>query len=74
MMKVIVILVLLRFCLKGIKEEELEKIKSNLKGIHWGFSTTPKQWTSEEQKNAVEKEKKKAIERNKRLDALQMAL
>ena len=58
----------------GIKEEELEKIKSNLKGIHWGFSTTPKPWTSEEQKNAVEKEKKKAIERNKRRDSLQMAL
>ena len=58
----------------GIKEEELEKIKSNLEGIHWGGSTTPKPWTSEEQKNAVEKEKKKTIERNKRLDALQMAL
>lgn len=58
----------------GVSNEVIEDIKDNMKGIHWGFSSTPKPWTKTEQKNAVEKENQRRIEENKRLDALLKSL
>jgi len=39
-----------------------------------GFSSTPKPWSIEEQKDAVEEENRMRIEENKRLDALTKSL
>ena len=51
----------------GVSKEVIEEIEGKMQGIHWGFSSTAKPWTKEEQKKAVEEE-------NKRLDALQKSL
>jgi hypothetical protein len=58
----------------GVSNGVIEDIKDNMKGIHWGFSSTPKPWTKTEQKNAVEEESQRRIEENKRLDALLKSL
>ena len=39
-----------------------------------GFSSTPKPWSIEEQKDTVEEENRMRIEENKRLDALTKSL
>jgi RHS repeat-associated protein len=58
----------------GVSNEVIEDIKDNMKGICWGFSSTPKPWTKTEQKNAVEEESQRRIEENKRLNALLKSL
>ena len=35
-------------------KKELEKIDKQIPGISWGFSSEPKPWTAEEQKEAVQ--------------------
>lgn len=45
-----------------------------MKGIHWGFSSTAKPWTKEEQETAIEEENIRRVEENKRLDTLQKTL
>ena len=54
----------------GVTKEKMDEIEDRMKGIHWGFSSTPKPWTTTEQKNAVEEERRKRIEENERLNAL----
>ncbi len=38
----------------GVSKKELEKIDKQIPGISWGFSSEPKPWTAEEQKEAVQ--------------------
>ena len=38
----------------GVSKEDVEKLKKQLPGISWGFSSTEKPWTAEEQQKAVE--------------------
>ena len=63
----------------GVPAEEINQIrkKSEESGnIFWGFSSKPKPWTKEEQKQAVQRKEKtnKDSERTRRYEALQNAL
>ena len=63
----------------GVPAEEINQIRkqSEEKGnIFWGFSSTPKPWTKEEQKQAVQRKDKadKDSERIRRYETLQNAL
>ena len=58
----------------GVSKETIEGIGEGMKGIHWGFSSTAKPWTEEEQEAAIENEGTKRVEENNRLDTLQKTL
>ena len=58
----------------GVSKETVEEIGEGMKGFHWGFSSTAKPWTEEEQEAAIENEGTKRVEENKRLDTLQKTL
>ena len=58
----------------GVSKETIEEIGEGMKGIHWGFSSTAKPWTKEEQEAAIENERTKHVEENNRLDTLQKTL
>ncbi|MBD5320439.1 MAG: hypothetical protein HDS07_06055 [Bacteroides sp.] len=45
----------------GVSKEQVEKIKQQIPGLKWGFESTAKPWTKEEQKKAVEN-KKRAVD------------
>ncbi len=52
----------------------IESIESDIPGINWGFSSTPKPWTKEEQQKAVELHQQKIEDKINRQEALQKAL
>ena len=58
----------------GVSKETIEEIGEGMKGFHWGFSSTAKPWTEEEQEAAIENEGPKRVEENNRLDTLQKTL
>ncbi len=47
----------------GVSKEDIEKIKSQLPGRSWGFSSIEKPWTAEEQQKAVDTKMSKKIYR-----------
>ncbi|MBP5347042.1 MAG: hypothetical protein J6Y99_12595 [Bacteroidales bacterium] len=58
----------------GVSSEEIESIESDIPGINWGFSSTSKPWTKEEQQKAIELHLQKIKEEINQQEALQKAL
>ena len=58
----------------GVSFEEIESIESDIPGINWGFSSTSKPWTKEEQQKAIELHLQKIKEEINQQEALQKAL
>ena len=58
----------------GVSPEAIEQIESEMPGINWGFSSTPKPWTEGEQQKAVDLHQKQIKEEIQRLETLNNAL